>query len=48
MSRYSAVQLSEIETMFVALSVGRFAVLSAWLADALDDDGLPIVDDDGD
>lgn len=48
LSRYSAVQLSEIETMFVALSVGRFAVLSAWLADALDDDGLPIVDDDGD
>jgi hypothetical protein len=33
--------------MFVALSVGRFAVLPDWLADALDDDGLPIVDDDG-
>jgi hypothetical protein len=44
-SRYSAVQLSEIETMFVALRVGRLAVLLAWLdADALGDDGLPIVD----
>jgi hypothetical protein len=42
------VQLSEIDTMFVALSVGRFAVLADWLADALDDDGLPIEDDDGD
>jgi hypothetical protein len=50
--RYSAVQLSEIDTMFVALSVGRFAVLFDCdpLADAdwpPIDDWLPMLDEDG-